>query len=264
MSDAYIATFNVPKMDCPSEENLIRLALGDIASGIEVDLTQRQVRISHENCLAAIEAKMQSLNLGASLLENIQTHEQLTLAQDERESSTLLLLMAINGAMFCIEIITGLWAQSAGLIADSLDMFADAAVYGAALYAIGKSAKAKVRVAHFSGWLQILFVVFTLGEVLRRFVYGSAPESTAMIAMGLLAMAANIVCLLLVSKHRDGGAHMKASWIFSANDVIANAGVILAGLLVAWTGSQLPDLVIGTIIAIIVFMGAYRILKLKA
>jgi len=72
-----------------------------------------------------------------------------------------------------------------------------------------------------------------------------------------------VTCLMLIFKSRDGGAHMKASWIFSANDVIANLGVILAGVLVAWTGSRYPDLVIGVIIGVIVLTGARRILQLK-
>ena len=75
---------------------------------------------------------------------------------------------------------------------------------------------------------------------------------------------ANAWCLVLIAKTRDGGAHMKASWIFSANDVIANLGVILAGVLVAWTGSRYPDLLIGLLIAVIVLSGARRILQLKS
>lgn len=78
--------------------------------------------------------------------------------------------------------------------------------------------------------------------------------------MGLIA---NTSCLLLISRHRDGGAHMQASWIFSANDVVINLGVILAGALVAWTGSHYPDLIIGAIVGGIVLSGARRILALK-
>jgi Co/Zn/Cd efflux system component len=70
--------------------------------------------------------------------------------------------------------------------------------------------------------------------------------------------------MVLLAKHRDGGAHMKASWIFSTNDVLANLGVIVAGALVAWTGSNVPDLVIGTLIGLLVLNGARRILSLRA
>jgi len=165
--------------------------------------------------------------------------------------------------MFTVEITVGWLAQSTGLIADSLDMFADAAVYGVSLYAVGKAAKFKLKAAHFSGWLQIALALGVLSEVARRFLYGSEPVSVLMMSFGAVALIANITCLLLIFKSRNQGSHMKASWIFSANDVLANAGVITAGVLVAVTGSQMPDLVIGLLIAGLVMWGAVRILRLN-
>jgi Co/Zn/Cd efflux system component len=81
--------------------------------------------------------------------------------------------------------------------------------------------------------------------------------------VSLLALAANVSCLLLLARHRHGGAHMKASWIFSTNDVLANLGVVSAGVLVAWTGSRVPDLAIGAAVALLVLSGALRILRLR-
>ena len=85
-----------------------------------------------------------------------------------------------------------------------------------------------------------------------------------MIGVAFIALLANSTCLLLIHKHRHGGVHMKASWIFSANDVLINIGIITAGVLVLWTGSNLPDLIIGTLVGLIVMEGARRILALKA
>jgi Co/Zn/Cd efflux system component len=164
---------------------------------------------------------------------------------------------------FFLEIALGLFAQSTGLIADSLDMFADAAVYGLSLYAVGRAATMKVKAAHLAGWLQLILAIGALTEVVRRFLFGSEPASELMMGVGLLALAANVTCLVLVSRKRDRGAHMTASYIFSANDVIANLGVITAGALVAWTGSAYPDLIIGAMIGLIVMNGARRILQLK-
>jgi Co/Zn/Cd efflux system component len=84
-----------------------------------------------------------------------------------------------------------------------------------------------------------------------------------MILVSILALIANLVCLLLLSKHRDGEVHMKASWIFSSNDVVANVGVIVAGILVTFLGSNLPDLIIGIIVGLVVLRGAFTILKLS-
>src|SRR5690606_8126400 len=135
-----------------------------------------------------------------------------------------------NGFMFILEMVLGLIAQSAGLISDSLDMFADSAVYGVSLYAVGKALSLKQKAARISGYMQIVLAVFAFGEVLRRFIYGSDPESSFMIGVAALALIANISCLMLIYKHREGEVHMKASWIFSTNDVLANLGVILAGI----------------------------------
>ncbi len=178
------------------------------------------------------------------------------------EATTLRWLLAINAVMFLVEIIAGWLAQSTGLIADSLDMFADSAVYGLALYAVGHAGR-QLRAARLSGWLQLLLALGVLGEVLRRWLTGSAPEPLPMIGIALLALAANFACMAMLAKHREGGAHMRASWIFSTNDVLANLGVILAGALVAWTSSNLPDLAIGTLIGLLVLNGARRILKLR-
>ena len=269
----YVSDYRVPKMDCPSEEGMIRMALDSIEPRVllEFDTPNRKVRVFHGDNGAAIEERMRSLGLGATLEKTTPVGEEdLVLAREKEEATAqveagiLKWLLAINGVMFVVELTVGWLAQSTGLIADSLDMFADAAVYGVALYAVGHSVRMKLRAAHLSGWLQIILALGALSEVVRRLLFGSEPISSLMMGFGLVALAANVVCLLLIAKSRDSGAHMKASWIFSANDVIANLGVILAGILVAWTGSRYPDLLIGTMIALIVLRGAQRILQLKS
>jgi Co/Zn/Cd efflux system component len=82
-----------------------------------------------------------------------------------------------------------------------------------------------------------------------------------MMAVGGVALAANVTCLILVARHRDAGVHMRASYIFSANDVIANVGVIVSGALVLVLGSRLPDLVVGAVIAVVVVRGGVEILR---
>lgn len=185
-------------------------------------------------------------------------------AAAKAEAKTLRLLLGINAVMFFVELVAGWLAESAGLIADSLDMFADAAVYGLALYAVGRDARHQARAARVSGGFQLALALGALAEVARRALFGSDPEPPPMMAIASLALAANLTCLALLARHRDGGAHMKASWIFSTNDVLANLGVIVAGALVAWTGSNLPDLVIGALIGLVVLHGARRILRLDS
>lgn len=177
------------------------------------------------------------------------------------EKKTLIILLSINAFMFVAELTLGWLAQSTGLIADSLDMLADATVYGLSLYAVGKGVVKQAEAARVSGYLQIILGLGVLFEVIRRMVFGSEPQSTLIIVVGAVALLANIVCLILISKHKDGGVHMRASWIFSTNDVIANLGVIISGVLVAVVGSRYPDLIVGTIISIVVIRGGVNIIQ---
>ncbi len=180
---------------------------------------------------------------------------------DKLERRTLIVILLINGFMFVVEAVLGWYAQSTGLIADSLDMLADATVYGLSLYFVGKGIALQAKSATVSGVLQIILGVGVLFEVARRLAFGSEPQSVLIVSIGLVALVANVICLLLISKHRDSRIHMHASWIFSTNDVIANLGVILSGVLVWFIESRYPDLVIGTVISIIVIRGGIKILR---
>jgi Co/Zn/Cd efflux system component len=170
-------------------------------------------------------------------------------------------LLTINAAMFIIELAVGLVAESTALIADSMDMLADAVVYAIGIYAVGKSIIHKANAAKVSGYFQLMLGVIILIDITRRSIMGSEPVSYLMMGMGAVALVANVICLLIIRKHKDGDVNMRASWIFSANDVIANMGVIAAGVLVLWLDSRLPDLIIGMIVSIVVVRGAWMILK---
>jgi len=137
-------------------------------------------------------------------------------------------------------------------------------VYGISLLAVGSSVIKKAKIAKIAGYFQILLAVIGFVEVLRRF-FGEkeVPDFNMMITISVLALVANGVCLYLFQKSKGKEeSHMKASMIFTSNDIIINLGVITAGLLVGWLDSSKPDLIIGTIVFILVIQGAYRILKL--
>ena len=262
------SVFRIPGMDCPSEEQMIRLRLADApVAALAFDLAGRRLTVDHDGDPAQILARLVPLGYGAELAESraLAAGEAQAAApgDDAAEARVLWTLLAINAAMFVIELGAGLWARSAGLIADAMDMFADAAVYGVALYAVGRAARHKLAAARLAGVLQLVLALGALAEVVRRMLAGAMPEPVGMMGIALLALAANVACLVLIARHREGGVHMKASYIFSANDVIANLGVIGAGALVAWLGTPWPDWVIGLLIAAVVLAGAVRILRLK-
>lgn len=260
------SVFRIPGMDCPSEEQMIRMRLADApVAAMAFDLPGRKLVVDHTGDPADLLNQLEPLGYGAALQESSAlgaAQAPLAKADDAAEARVLWILLVLNAAMFVIEMIAGWWAHSAGLISDAADMFADAAVYSVALYAVGRSARHKLTAARLSGLLQLILAIGALTETGRRILTGSTPEGVAMIGISLLALAANVACLVLISRHREGGVHMRASYIFSGNDVLANLGVIVAGVLVDWTSSPWPDWIIGFGIGIMVLIGSIRILRL--
>jgi len=245
---------------------MIRLRLSDVPTRFLVfDIPGRTLVVGHAGDVRQVIERLVPLGYGAQLQasEPLQDDTVIPVTDDAAEARVLWLLLGINAAMFVIEMIAGWWADSAGLIADAADMLADAAVYGVALYAVGRAPGHKLRAARLSGLLQLVLAVGALTETGRRIIGGSAPHEATMIAISMLALAANVGCLTLISGHRDKGVHMRASYIFSANDVLANLGVIAAGVLVIWSGSPLPDWIIGFVIGTMVLVGSIRILRLR-
>lgn len=261
------SVFRIPGMDCPAEEQMVRLRLADApVVTMAFDLPDRILTVDHAGKASELLQRLEPLGYGAELLESkpLEVSDAAMLCPDDAaEARVLRMLLGINAIMFVVEIIAGWWAGSAGLISDAADMFADAAIYTVAIYAVGRELRHKRSAARLSGVLQLLLALGALAETGRRMMSGSFPEEFTMVGISLLALIANVACLILISRHRNDGIHMRASYIFSANDVLANLGVIVAGLLVAWTASPWPDWTIGLVIGGMVLIGALRILRLK-
>jgi Co/Zn/Cd efflux system component len=158
-------------------------------------------------------------------------------------------VLAINLAMFVVELAAGLLAHSTALLADSADMLGDAIVYGFSLYVIGRGPAWQARAALLKGTIMAAFGAGILVEVGTKLVRGVTPSAELMSGVGLLALAANASVLGFLWRHRADDLNMRSVWLCSRNDVVANAGVILAALAVALTGSAWPDIVIGLAIA---------------
>tara|TARA_R110000868_G_scaffold393560_1_gene664618 strand:+ start:608 stop:1234 length:627 start_codon:yes stop_codon:yes gene_type:complete len=182
-------------------------------------------------------------------------------AQDKEQRTLLWTVLLLNGAMFLVEFIAGWLAQSSGLMADSLDMLADAMVYMVGLYAVGKAIQYKAKAALFNGSLQLFLAALILLDVVQRLVFGSEPQTQVMLWISLLALAVNLFCFILLSRYRSGDINMRASWICSRNDMIANVGVMISAGLVIWLDSAIPDLVIAIIIALVIVQSSLKIVK---
>jgi Co/Zn/Cd efflux system component len=249
-------TFAIQQMDCPSEEQLVRLKLQEISniSSLQFDLPNRKLDVFHTGDYQLIVEALNSLQLDTTLIET---------GNANIERKLLLQVLSINFFFFALEILMGFVSNSMGLIADSLDMLADSLVYGLALFAIGGTIVKKKNVAKASGYFQMILAILGVAEVIRRFLgLDDVPAFQTMIVISLLALIGNATSLFLLQKSKNTEAHMQASMIFTSNDAIINISVILAGILVFVTNSKIPDLIVGAIVFFIVARGAYRILQI--
>lgn len=262
----YQTLFKIDKMDCPSEENLIRMKFEELTQikYLEFDLNHRELTVFHKLGIEEIEECLKQLNLGHKKLYTKKSNRQ-SFDQNTDQRKVLWSVLIINLVFFILEMGYGLVSKSMGLVADSLDMLADSFVYAISLIAVGKSLAHKKTVAKIAGYFQIILALIGFGEVIRRTIYSvEFPNYLTMIIISVLALVGNALCLYLLQKSKDKDeAHIKASLIFTSNDVVINLGVIVAGLTVYWLKSNMPDLIIGAIVFFIVSKGAIRIISLS-
>ena len=257
-------TFENKKMDCPSEENLLRMKLDVIeeVKNLEFDIPNRKLTVYHIGNISEIESSINDLKLGDTLLSS-ETTEEVEFKEESGQRKLLWTVLAINFAFFLIEMSTGIISKSMGLVADSLDMLADSFVYGISLLAVGGTIARKNNVSKLAGYFQILLAIIGFIEIVRRFLGDDKmPDFWTMIIVSTFALIANGICLYLFMKSKSEESHMQASMIFTSNDIIINFGVIVSAVLVSVLNSNKPDLIVGAIVFVLVIYGAIRILRL--
>lgn len=258
-----VSRFRLDGMDCAAEEQLVRMGLArlDGVSDVSVDLSTREVTVHHSLETVAVAAALDTLKLGSTHLGDGGSLAPMT--DPQRERTGLRVALAINGAFLIAEVVFGIVSGSVGLIADGLDMGADASVYALSLAAVGAVTARKNRLARTSGYLQLALAITGLLEVARRVLTGGDPPDTrTMIVIAALALVGNAATMVVLQRIKTDEAHLQASWIFTANDIKVNALVIVAAAIVAGTESAIPDLIAGAIIFAIVANGGLRILRL--
>ena len=181
-------------------------------------------------------------------------------AKNAQERKILTIALALNATMAVVGGIAGWIGQSTGLLADALDMLSDATAYAIGLVAIGRTASFKANAATLSGIALLLLGLGVLFEVGRRVVYGAEPASGWMIGTAAVSLIVNMSVLRMLAPLKSGEVHLRATWIFTRADIVANVGVVAAGVLVFWLRSPIPDYVIGTLIGLYVVKEAGEIL----
>ena len=179
----------------------------------------------------------------------------------EQQRSVLRIVLWINVAMFLVECVAGVVANSTALLADSVDMLGDAIVYGFSLYVVARGTIWRARAALLKGLIMAAFGVGVLVQVVVKLLAGLTPSAEIMGGIGLVALIANAVCLALLWPRRTDDINMRSAWVCSLNDVGANVAVLVAGAAVALSGSGWPDILVGLLIACMFGASAVNVIR---
>ncbi len=177
------------------------------------------------------------------------------------ERRTLWIVLLLNAAIAAGFFATGLFADSSALIANGVDNLSDTAVYALSLIALTRGQTWKVRAATVSGALLLIFAGGILLDVGRRYLQGSEPAGPTMMIMSAIAGVVNYICLRLLQRLQDPDVNLRAATTFSFNDFVSNGGILIAGALVFWLGTNWPDLVVGLATALVAIKGGIEILR---
>ena len=184
-----------------------------------------------------------------------------TQAVSQRYRRVLWIALALNAAMFALELGAGVGADSASLVADAADFLGDSVNYGLSLGALALAAVWRSRVAAFKGATMLAYGLGVLAYAAWNAWHGASPEALTMGWVGTLALVVNAGVAALLYSFRDGDANMRSVWLCSRNDAIGNAAVLLAALGVFGTGTQWPDLLVAGLMAALGIGGGITVLR---
>jgi Co/Zn/Cd efflux system component len=170
-------------------------------------------------------------------------------------------VLAINAAMFLVEIGAGLAAGSASLQADALDFLGDAANYAISLFVVGMALRYRATATLLKGSTMAAFGVWVLGVTFWHVWQGTLPQAFTMGAVGSAALLANVLSFGLLWTYREGDANMRSAWVCTRNDVLGNLAVLLASLGVFGTGTGWPDIIVATTMAALALQGAWLVIS---
>lgn len=171
------------------------------------------------------------------------------------------MVLVINLVMFAVEFTAGVLARSTALMADSVDMLGDALVYILSLYALDRGLRWRAGAALTKGVIIAAFGIWVLAEVVMKLMSSIVPTAEMMGVFGALALAANLTCLALLFRFRNRDVNLSSTFECSRNDVIANMGVLAAAVGVHFSGTVWPDVMIGSVIALLFFRSAIRVIR---
>lgn len=173
----------------------------------------------------------------------------------------LWMVLVLNAIMFLVEVMAGLAAGSVSLQADAFDFLGDTANYGISLFVLGMSLRWRASASLIKGISMGMFGIWVFGYTGYHVISGGVPSAVIMGGVGMLALAVNVLCVVLLFAYRGGDSNMRSVWLCSRNDALGNIAVLLAASGVVVTNTGWPDLLVGSIMAALALTASFQILR---
>lgn len=177
------------------------------------------------------------------------------------ERNALIICFLINAAMFVVELYYGLISHSASLLGDSAHNIGDALIILSSMFVMGSTLQVKAKVALLKSVIMLVFGILALWYVVQNATTGYVPSATPITIVGIFVLIGNVASAMLLLYYRHKDINLKSAYICCRNDAISSVGIIIAGILVGLTQSNMPDLVIGGAIGLLICYSAIRIFK---
>lgn len=190
-----------------------------------------------------------------------ETPKPAQIANLTRYRRVLWIALAVNAAMFAVELSAGFTSGSLSLIADAIDFAGDALNYGVSLAVLASALAWRARAAMLKAVSMMGFGVFVLGQAIWSIWSGGTPDAPTMGVVALMALAANVGVAWMLYTFREGDANMRSVWLCSRNDAIGNVAVFLAALGVFGTGKAWPDLIVASLMALLALHAGWQVLR---
>lgn len=266
-SAAEVASFRyrVSGMDCAKDAAQIERAAQSAGVGPDAVKVSSATHIMTlnvpEGSLPEIERAVETTGYAFDRIEGDDDAERGAAHQDPAYRRALWIVVILNVGYGLVEMVGGFIAGSQAVKADALDFIGDGLITFLGLLAIGWSLVWRARSALIQGIFLGVLGLGVLGTTIWRAFTQTTPDAGLMGLFGLIALVVNVLAVLPLLRFRKGDANMRAVWLFSRNDAIGNAAVVVAAALVAWLGSAWPDLIVAFGIAGLFLHSSWSIIR---
>ena len=185
----------------------------------------------------------------------------------------LLIALGVTSVVFFAELIGGWLTGSMALMADAMHMLSDAAGLIIAVIAvvIGKRAasvnatygyrRVEVLAAAVNALTVLLISIWIVVQAIRRISTPTEIDTGPMMVIAVIGLVANAISAWVLHSQRENSVNVEGAFLHVLVDMLGSVAVLVAGTVIALTGSQLPDVIASFLIAALVLPRAWSLLR---